>query len=213
MMFQSIGLLLAAAEWISAGDRPALLSSPALKQQLAKAQDRLWAWEVEYESDRTDRSGVQAKSYVHRVVAVKAPDRFFHWGSHGAAGFDWQEDPYQQRLTVTSNRMIVEYPWARIFAEKQLSPRDPLPGTAPQELLLMALGWWSLAQRPSPNVNDELPAALSAVSRSSMYKARSQMELIGDRWCHVLECPGATSCGWMSSVAAPSSSDRSAILD
>lgn len=190
MIAATIVLFAVAAGLIPARGPSAPLSSPVLKQRLAKAQDRLWAWEVEYESAREDRSGVPTKSYVHRMVAAKAPARFFHWGSHGTPWYDWREDPYQQRLTVTSNRIIVEHPWARIFVDKQLSPNDPLPGTAPEELLLMALGWWPLTQRPSATLVDKLPAALSAVAKSSAYQARPQLEQVNGRWCHVLEYPG-----------------------
>lgn len=190
MIAATIVLFAVAAGSIPASGPSAPLSTPALKQRLAKAQDRLWAWQVEYESARKDRPSVPTKSYVHRMVAAKAPAQFFHWGSHGTPWYDWREDPYQQRLTVTSNRIIIEHPWARLFVDKQLPPNDPLPGTAPEELLLMALGWWSLAQRPSPKVNDDLPAALSAVARSSAYQARPQLEQVDGRWCHVLECPG-----------------------
>ena len=52
--------------------RPASLSTPVLKQRLAEAQAKMWAWEVEYETARADQCGVPAKSYLHRLVAAKA---------------------------------------------------------------------------------------------------------------------------------------------
>jgi hypothetical protein len=103
---------------------------------------------------------------------------------------DWRDDPYQQRLTVTADRLVAERPLDRIFNEQRLRPDDPLPGTAPQELLLFAPAWWPLTQRPSATLVDKLPAALSAVARSAKYQARPQPEHVGGRWCHVLECPG-----------------------
>lgn len=190
MMDATVALIVAAAGLIPADTQPALLSTPALKQLLAEAQTRLWAWEIEYESAREDRPGIPAQSYSHRVVAAKAPDCFFHWNAHGTARLDWRKDPYQQRLTVTADRMFAEYPLHRIFNEQMLRPDDPLPGTAPRELLLVAPGWWPLAQRPSRTLVDNLPAALSAVARSSKYQTRSQLEQVGSRWCHLLECPG-----------------------
>lgn len=173
-----------------ASERPVSLSTPVLKQRLAEAQARLWAWEVEYESAREDRPGVPAKSYVHRIVAAKAPDRFFHWSAHGTPHLDWRDDPYQQRLTVTAERMFFERPLDRCFIEKRMRPDEPLPGTAPLELLLVALGWWPLAQRPPRLLVDKLPASLSAVAHSAAYEARSSLEHVGGRWCQVLESRG-----------------------
>ena len=103
---------------------------------------------------------------------------------------DWRDDPKQQRLTVGADRMVAERPLDRFFQERRLRPDEPLPGSAPKELLLIALGWWPLDRRPSPTLVDQLPAALSAVARSSAYQARPQLEQVGGRWCHVLECPG-----------------------
>ncbi|HEY7424962.1 MAG TPA: hypothetical protein VH682_12095 [Gemmataceae bacterium] len=189
-MAAAVVLLMAAAELFSAASQPTPLSTPVLKQRLAEAQARLWAWEIEYESAREDRPGVPAQSYVHRIVAAKAPDRFFHWSTHGTSWLDWRDDPLQQRLTVTADRMVAEHPLDRLFNEQRLRPNDPLPGTAPQELLLIAPAWWPLAQRPSPTLVDKLPAALSVVARSSAYQARPQLEQVNGRCCHVLECPG-----------------------
>lgn len=190
MMAANVVLFLTTAWLLSAGGKPAPLSTPALKQRLGEAQARIWSWEIEYESAREVRPGLPAEAYSHRVVAAKAPDRFFHWGSHGVPWLDWRDDPHQQRLTVTAERLIAERPLDRIFNQQALRPDDPLPGTAPQELLLIALGWWPLARRPSPNLVDKLPAALSAVARSSAYQAGPQLEQLAGRWCQVLECPG-----------------------
>jgi hypothetical protein len=123
------------------------------------------------------------------VVAAKAPDRFFHWNAHGTPRLEWQEDPFQQRLTVITDRMFAERPLHRLFIEQRLQPGDPLPGSAPNELLLIALGWWPLA-RPAPRLDDQLPAALSAVAQSSMYQAGSRLEQVEGRWCQILEYPG-----------------------
>jgi hypothetical protein len=166
------------------------LSTLALKQCLADAQARIWAWEIEYESARTDDSGSPAERYVHRIVAAKAPDRFFHWSAHGTPWLDWRDDLYQQRLTVAARRIVSERPLDRLFIEKAVRPDEPLPGTAPNEFLLVALGWWPLAERPSPVLVDTLSAALSAVARSPRYEARRHREHVCGRWCHVLECPG-----------------------
>jgi hypothetical protein len=167
-----------------------------LKQCLAENQARLWAWEIEYESARNDHNGVAANSYVHRIVAAKAPDRYFHWSAHGTPWMESWEDPYQQRLYVSSNRMISERPLHRLYSEHSLGPSDTLPGTASEELLLVALGWWPLAERPSATLVDEMPSALAKVACSSAYQARSRLEQLGEWRCQVLECPGRD-CLWL----------------
>ncbi|HTU94141.1 MAG TPA: hypothetical protein VMF69_28945 [Gemmataceae bacterium] len=190
MIAKTVVLFLVSAELIPADGQPAPLSTPVLKQRLAEAQARLWAWEIEYESAREDKSGVPAESYVHRLVAAKAPNRFFHWSTHGTPWLDWRDDPYQQRLIVTADRLFAEHPLDLFFNEQRWQPGAPLPGSAPLELLLTAPGWWPLAQRPSPILVDKLPAALSAVAKSAAYQARLRLEQVNGRWCHVLECPG-----------------------
>jgi hypothetical protein len=74
MIAAFVTLFVAVAGLILAVGRPPSLSTLVLKQRLAEAQDRLWAWEIEYETAREDRPGVPAESYSHCVVAAKAPD-------------------------------------------------------------------------------------------------------------------------------------------
>lgn len=185
-------VVVAVVGFTDADNRPPIgvlpFSTPVLKQRLAEAQTRLWAWEVAYESAR--ESGVGDKPYLHRVVAAKAPDQFFHWSAHGSPWLHYRDDPYQQRLTVNTDRMFVERPLDRLCDERSLRPDDPLPGSAPHELLLIAWGWWPLHGRPSPTLVDMLPAALSAVAQSEAYQARPRLEQLGGRWCQVLECQG-----------------------
>ena len=108
MMAATVTHFVVAAGLIPASGWPTPLATLALKQKLAEDQARLWAWEIEYESAREDRPGEPAESYLHRVVAAKAPDRFFHWSGHGTPWLDWHDDPYQQRLTVTAERMVAD---------------------------------------------------------------------------------------------------------
>lgn len=189
-MAAALALTLAAAGLTPAIVQPSGLSTVELKKRLEEAQAPLWAWEIESESAREERPGVPAERYVHRIVAAKAPDRFFHWNAHGTPRLDWRDDPTQQRLIVHADRFIIERPLDRFFIEGQLRSGDPLPGTASQELLLTALGWWPLADRPSPPLMNMLPKSLTTVARSSAYQARPTMERVGGRWCQVLECPG-----------------------
>lgn len=215
-MIGAAAAVLAAIGWQLASAPPAPLPSATLKHRLGQAQARISAWEIEYEAARQDQRGVPAVSYIHRLIAAKAPDKFFAWTAHGTPWLDWSDDPYQQRLVVTTDRMIAGWPLDRLFNDQPLRPDAPLPGSAPGELLLAALGWWPLANRPPPILLDDVPTALSKVAQSSAYQARPQLEKVGDRWCNVLERPGLDrlwldayrGCALVARQYSPSGKDR-----
>jgi hypothetical protein len=167
--------------------RPAAVPPEQLRQQLIESQSRIRAWCIEYESADDNKSG---KSHPHRVVAAKAPDYFFHWSTHETPGFGWREDPFQQRLTITPSRSIIERPGHRQFRLLTLAPTDRLPGSMPAEFLFMALGWWQFPKRPPTSLGGKATAALSAIARSPDYIINPWQELVQEHYCHVLECPG-----------------------
>lgn len=166
-----------------AEQRPAVFTTGELQQRLLKANARVHAWYVEYESARQLASGVPTESYVHRIVAAKAPDYYFHWTTHGTASYDWRNDPNQQRFTLAPSGAVIERPFHRQFRYLSLAADAPLPGTMRQEFLFLAMGWWPFPKRPSP------PCLLPAVARSRNYVANPWQELVQGRWCHILEHP------------------------
>jgi hypothetical protein len=170
--------------------RPATLTTPELRQRLRDAATLVRAWYVEYESSRRRPTGELSPRYVHRFVAAKAPDRFFHWSTKGYSWADWREDPYQQRVTLTPTMAVVERPAHRQFRMLSVAPDAPLPGSMPGEFLFLALGWWSFPQRPPPLLANGAPCVLSAVASSPKYVASPQQELVAGSWCDILEYPG-----------------------
>jgi hypothetical protein len=173
---------------MAAEHRPAALTTEELCQRLVDCHARIRAWYVEYESSR-ELSAVNP-AYLHRVVAAKAPDRFFHWSAHGTAELDWREDPYQQRLILTPGMAASERPLYRQFRLLSLAPNAPLPGTSPMEFLFTTLGWWPFEKRPPPLLAADVPRVLPAIARSPKYVVNSRQELVRGRWCHILEYPG-----------------------
>jgi hypothetical protein len=169
--------------------RPATLTTEELRQRLLEANARVRAWYVEYESAREDSTGKPAVSYMHRVVAAKAFDRFFLWNTHGAPWLDWREDPDQQRLFLASGTAITDEAFHRVFRVSPWAADATVPGSAKREFLFVALGWWPLDKRLPPMPGD-LPTVLPAVARSPKYVASSRQELVQGRWCHILEYPG-----------------------
>jgi hypothetical protein len=170
--------------------RRAFFKTDEVRQQLSDSHARIRAWYVEYESSREGPTVQGEDRYVHRVVAAKSHDRFFHWSTHGTRWSGWKEDPYQQRLTLTPSKIIVERPFHRQFRLLSLGPTDPLPGTMPQEFLFLALGWWPFPNRPMPVLESGVPCGLPAIARSSKYAVNARQELVDGHWCHVLEYPG-----------------------
>jgi hypothetical protein len=170
-----------------AGDlRPAALTRGELRDRLLEANSRIRAWYLEYESRGPGRAG-EGVSDVHRVVAAKMPDLFFHWSSHTHPRLDWREDLYQQRLTLFPDRAVAERPAHRQFCVIPLPGDAPLPGTMPQEFLFLALGWWPFPHRPPPRMAGDAASVLPAMASSPRYALRAHQELLCGRWCHVLE--------------------------
>jgi hypothetical protein len=173
-----------------AGDRrPAIPTTTELRQRLLEANARIRAWYVEYESIEELAAGEAAKSYLHRVVAAKAPDRFFLWNAHGSPELDWREDPDQQRLHLIASTAIAEQPFHRSIRTWPWPGEATVPGTAQREFLCVALGWWPFEKRAPPTPGD-LPTVLPAVARSLDYVVNPQQEMVDGRWCHILEYPG-----------------------
>lgn len=170
--------------------RKATLTARELRQRLLDAHRRVGAWYIEYESPRELMKDGQKDSYLHRVVAGKVPDLYFHWNAHGTPGLEWEEDPLQQRFIMGSGVVVADRPPKRIYTFLTLSPDDGLPGTAPYEFLFVALGWWPFEKRRPPTLFDGAPCVLPAIAASEEYRVHPDQELVGERWCHILEYPG-----------------------
>jgi hypothetical protein len=103
---------------------------------------------------------------------------------------DWRDDPFQQRFLLSSGMAVSQRPAKRWFHARSLAADAPLPGTMPNELMFMVLGWWVLAEREPPTAFGEAQAVLPAIARSSKYLVNPRQELVWGRWCHIVEYPG-----------------------
>jgi hypothetical protein len=166
------------------------MTAPELRLLLLDAHRRVRAWYIEYESPRGLLKNGQEEPYLHRVVAAKAPDLYFHWNAHGTVGLEWKQDPLQQRFIIGSDFVVADRPPKRVYTFLTSPPDERLPGTAPLEFLFVALGWWPFEKRPSPMLFDGAPAVLPAIAASEKYRVLPEQELVGETWCHVLEYPG-----------------------
>jgi hypothetical protein len=176
---------------------PAAWLSAAVRAEVLRAQQKVHSIYVVYRSDMSSRGPPYPPgSYLHRVVAAKAPCLLLHISTHGHARLDWSDDPLQQRCYVTADHWYVENRVNRTYFEGALRPGDPLPGSMPDEFFFLATGLWPLDGRPAPRREGKEPFMLCEVAASAAYVVRPTQERVGERWCHVLERPGVD-CLWL----------------
>jgi hypothetical protein len=181
-------------------EAPAATQSAAqLRAGLLQRNRSIRSFYIEYRgNDYPVAGGFPPGSYLHRIVAAKAPYYYFHHNSHGHDRLDWSDDPLQQNTYVTGSAFFTETSIYRQYFTGELKPNDPLPGSMPAELFLAASGLWPLDDRPAPRLQGE-PSMLCEVSASAAYsRVRPNQELCDGRWCHVLERPGYASL-WIDS--------------
>jgi hypothetical protein len=179
---------------ISAEAPAATQSAAQLRAGLLQRHRSIRSFYIEYRgNDFPVAAGWPPGTYLHRIVAAKAPYYYFHHNSHGHDRLDWSDDPLQQRTYVTGSAYFTQKSICRQYFTGELKPNDPLPGSMPAELFLAATSLWPLDDRPAPRLQGE-PYMLCDVSACDAYsRVRPKQELCDGRWCHVLERPGYAS--------------------
>jgi hypothetical protein len=176
-------------------DGPAATQSAAqLRAGLLQRHRSIRSFYVEYRCyDYPVEEGFPPETYVHRIVAAKAPYYYFHHNSHGYKDVDWRDDYLQQTTYVTGTAYSTQYSIERRYSTAPCKPNDPLPGSMPFELFLGATGLWPMDDRPPSKFEGE-PYMLCEISASDAYsRVRPNQELCEGHWCHVLERPGYAS--------------------
>lgn len=171
------------------GPMAATLSAQAVRDRLGGIARDVRAWCVEYETTR-DRTPRLRGPSVHRQVACRAPDQFAMWTRKSSHLFSWERDPFQERLVISGTLCVGEMVATRARSTFELPSGAPLPGSLPADLLFLALGWWSLENRPAPLWIGGAPMVLRDVAADNSYTVRPTQEYIGGHWCHVLEHAG-----------------------
>ena len=177
---------------IALGELPlANLSAEALRELLSASQRQIRSLRVVYRSG----GGVPSVSrpqgaYLHRILEVKSPSYLYHRSAHGHQNLNWDEDPLQQVNILTDERLINYYPVNRVYRQYDVSPEEAPPGTLGDDLFLHATGLWVMDMRESPRPHG-LPYMLSELALSTSHsRVRRHQEMVGGRWCHVLEASG-----------------------
>lgn len=175
------------------------MSSEAPRAELALAEvlDQVRATQgsitgilAEYQVDY-GKKRMPSGSYLHRIVAIKAPSSLFHSNAHGHNRLAWRDDPFLWVCRVTRDDCTQERPNSAIFTRETLSQTSPLIGSLPQEWLFWATGIWPLTTRPAPRlfgtVSYMLPDYLADTGEKRL---RPFQEEVAGSWCYVVDRPG-----------------------
>jgi hypothetical protein len=161
-----------------------------LKQQLLASQERIQSLSIKYESHDYDESQYPKGSYLHRELAIKAPDKMFHVSAHGHIGLNWHDDFQQQRAYIVNRHLFNDFPVNRVFFEYDMKPEETLPGSLVDEFYFVATGIWPLTDI-TPFRPEGRAYVLREVATSEKHSVvRPLLEQIDGHWCHVLEYPG-----------------------
>jgi hypothetical protein len=191
-----LGVYVAALSPAAAAEsRPATATTEQVLKGLENVNTAVRAWCIEYEGD-----GPKLPYYVHRTLAVRFPDSCLYRGAKGPADSQdledgvartsWREHPFQDWVLVTSNRNYWGKPWDRELGEFALARDAPLPAKMQSEVLFMALGWWTFQDRPSPQLEGDIPRSIPDIVRSKRYSVAAEQDMRDGIWCHVLQDPG-----------------------
>jgi len=156
-----------------------------LRSKLAEQNAMIEAYYVVYDASADNSGAIDTGPYVHREIAAAAPASFFQWSAKQTAWYSFAQDPLQQRLIINGTSAVIEHPADRAFIRSTIDGR--LPGSAPREVMLLALGWWPTSALKPPHFIERTPAVLSEIAVSPQYRVRDVQELVAHRWCHVLE--------------------------
>jgi hypothetical protein len=177
------------------GEEPpaAVLSAEQLKARILEDQRKIHSFYVEYQTERGAYPEPQNPpgSYLHRVVAAKAPDRMYYVNAHGFDGLDWRDDPNHKHWYITPQGWFGASPVNRTYTTGwPLGEHEELPGEIAQDFFFFATGLWVYDQHQPPRL-DGRPIVLREVATSPAYRTvRPRQELVDGRWCHVLENEG-----------------------
>lgn len=191
-LWVAAAVLIAPSAMVAGAEEPpaATFSAEEIRAGIAKAQDRLFAFRIEYEVEYPSDADWPSGTYLRRTVAVMSPGLFFHESAHGHQGISWQDDPRRRRTWIAKDQAVDEWVNNRSYNWKALAPSDELPGSMPTEFLIHATGLWPLRDRPAPRSQDR-PVVLPEIAQSEQYNTvRPRQEKCDGVWCHVLESDG-----------------------
>jgi hypothetical protein len=179
---------------LARGEEPpaAVFSADQLRARILECQSKIHSFYLVYQSERGAYPAPPNPpgTYLHRVVAFKAPDRLYYGNSHGQDSLDWQEYPARECWYFTGQNWFGANPVNRTFTTGKAGPRDELPSEIAQDSIFFAVGLWLFDVHLPPRLEGR-PVVLREVAASPDYRTvRPRQELVDGRWCHVLEREG-----------------------
>lgn len=161
-----------------------------LKREMKFFLEALGPLYIEYRSLAHDSKLPTERPYNYRVAASDGTGLYYHFSAKFTDDISWTHDPFQQTLRVSHSEITNEWTWDRAFVQTKLMPDQTLPGTANQELLFAALGWWPFPGRPAPRFVGDTPCVFDDIIESTNYNLLKDKVTVSGVSCYVLEYPG-----------------------
>lgn len=166
-------------------------SAAEIRAQLQRSQAMIDSLHVIYYSHGSAaHTSVSSSHYVRREFFAKSPCWLVYNGSHGHGRLDWRDDPFNQRVYLTKDRFVAEFPFNRIYYEADLAEDDPLPGSLYNEAFFICSGIWPFDSRPPSRPLGRAHMLREICTSDDYGTVRQRQEWVRGRWCHVLENPG-----------------------
>lgn len=168
---------------------PAQYEPMQLREQLLNSHSRIKSIYAEHSSSEGDYSSEKFPpgTYVHGIVAMRAPNDFYQDFSHGHNSMNWKIDPLRYQAFVNEKAWVNYSIFGRYYSGGSLKSTEALPGSLNKEFTIMSTGIWLLNDRPSPRHYGQ-PITIPDIAQSADYsKVRSRQENCDGHWCHVLE--------------------------
>ena len=143
-------------------------------------------WLIEYE-------GVPAttntrSSIVHKIMAVSAPDSFYHMSAH-SPNHPWQVDPFCQEFFIYGGQTRHRWPFNRAYSEEAISIGGPIPGSTWKDVLLAIIPAWPFTSYRMPNGSHTVSVLIEAL-QSQKYRVLAKVETISGEDCAVFDDGG-----------------------
>ena len=154
-------------------------------------QSAITSYYAEYRVNYLESDGMLPGAYLHRTVAMKAPASILHINAHGHAGLSSTDDPFRWTFQLHGKDWVSFRNNSRTFSSGTIEFDDLDLGSIPEEWLFWSTGMYPLTARKPFRMIGDIPYMLGDYAAEAGTKIlRERQELVGERWCHVVERPG-----------------------
>jgi len=134
--------------------------------------------------------GPASQTSVRKVMAIAAPDHFYHRTAHYTDAYPWWADPFMQEYYVKGKVTLHAWPFNRSFSQGIQEYGEDLGGSIHQDVFLQVVPAWPLSAflAPSRDFSGGLsPIPPSDALRTGEYSILSESEMCCGVDCYVVE--------------------------